>query len=139
MIPSTHDETRSAYELGLLPPLPGLALFGDYNTAPEPMQRITAEEYVHRLLHWRVCAIESRQLKILGYSTLRIHWLNTGNGVGLSREWLSNVRSLGGGWSLMFWLIGCPHNNMISTKISNCLHVQVCQDCGYTTTIDSSG
>ena len=139
MIPSTHEETKSAYELGLLPPLPGLALFGDYNHAPEPMVAITAEEYSHRLLHWQVIAIESRQPKILDYHTLRIHWLNTGNGVGLSREWRSNLKSLGAGWAPVYWLIGCPHENMITTKTGNCLHAQVCQDCGYMTTIDSSG
>ena len=139
MIPSTHEETKSAYELGLLPPQPGLALFGDYNRAPEPMSKITAEDYSARLLHWQVTAIESRQPKILGYHTLRIHWLNTGNGVGLSREWQSVPGPLSGVWVPKYWLIGCLHTNMITTKTGNCLHAQVCQDCGYTTTIDSSG
>jgi len=139
MIPSTHEETKSAYESGALTPLPGLALFGDYNNAPEPMSKITAEDYSARLLHWQVVAIESRQPEILGYSTLRIHWLNTGNGVGLSREWRSVLGPLSGEWMPKYWLIGCPHENMITTKTGNCLHTQVCQDCGYMTVIDSSG
>lgn len=137
MIPSTHDETKDAYESGLLPPTPGLDSFGGYNTAPEPMTTITAEEYSHRLIHWQVIAIESRQPKILGYHTLRIHWLNTGNGVGLSRTWLSGPG--GGRWIPVYWSIGCPHSKVIVTKIDNHLHEQVCQDCGYKTVIDSSG
>ena len=136
MIPSTHEETKNAYESGLLLPSPSLVLFGDYNHAPEPMCQIAAESYGGRLLHWQVIAIESRQPKVLNYSTLCIHWLNTGNGVGLSWVWQPGP---GGGWTPKYWLIGCPHANVISTKTGNCLHTQVCQDCGYTTVIDSSG
>jgi hypothetical protein len=139
MIPSTHDETKSAYESGSLQLPPGLDSFGDYNTAPEPMTTITAEEYSRRLLHWQVTAIESRQPKTLGYSMLHIHWLNTGNGVGMSRQWRSMPGPLSGGWATVYWLIGCPHNNMVATKIGNCLRAQVCQDCGYITVVDSSG
>jgi len=135
MIPSTHDETKSAYELELLPRLPGLHSFGGYNTAPEPMTRITAEKYSHMLLHWQVTAIESRQPKVLGYNTLCIHWLNTGNGVAMSRYW----QPILGEWAPEYWLIGCAHDNMVSTKVGNCLSERVCQDCGYSTVIDSSG
>ena len=137
MIPSTHEETMKAYRLGRLGslgPQPGLDSFGDYNTAPEPMTTITAEEYSRRLLHWQVTAIESRQPKVLGYSPLRIHWLNTGNGVGMNRVW----QLTGGEWAPEYWLIGCPHDNIAATKIGNCLTTQVCQDCGYRTVIDSS-
>ena len=141
MIPSTYDET--VRELGLSPPLPGLDGFGDYNTAPEPMTTITAEEYSRRLLHWQILAVESRQPKVLGYSALRIHWLNTGNGVGLSQSWHRIPGPESGKWTVQYWLIGCPHDNMVTTKtaerLGKCLHEQVCQDCGYTTIIDSSG
>jgi len=133
MIPSTHDETKSAYELGLLPRLPGLHSFGGYNTAPEPMTRITAEEYSSRLLHWQVTAIEHRQPRVLGYESLRIHWLNTGNGIGISRAWYGAVSVP------KYWLIGCSHSNVTITKTGNCLSERVCQDCGYSTVIDSSG
>jgi len=139
MIPSTHEETRTAHELGLLIPRLKGDSFGDYNTAPEPMQRITAEEYSSRLLHWQVIAIESRQPKVLSYSTLRIHWLNTGNGIGMNREWRSASGPLSGKWVPKYWLIGCPHTNVITTEIGNHLHEQVCQDCGYITIVDSSG
>ena len=116
MIPSTHAETMRAHRLGKLLPS-GLDSFGNYNTAPEPMCRITAEDYSARLLHWQVIAIESRQPKVLGYSPLRIHWLNTGNGVGMSRVWQSGPGS--GEWVPEYWLIGCPHDNMVTTKIGN--------------------
>ena len=139
MIPSTHTETMKAHGLKLLSPMPSLDSFGNYNTAPEPMVAITAEEYSSRLLHWQVIAIESRQPRIPGYSALRIHWLNTGNGVGLSREWQSISGPLSGEWIPKYWLIGCAHDNIVSTKTGNCLHTQVCQDCGYTTVVDSSG
>lgn len=143
MIPSTHEETKKAYASGLLQPQPGLDSFGDYNTAPEPMVVITAEDYSARLLHWQVIAVESRQPKILGYRSLCIHWLNTGNGVGLSRIWhwrLSpTVGPTDGNWTVEYWLIGCAHSNMVTTKTGNCLSTQVCQDCGYTTVVDSSG
>ena len=139
MIPSTHDEAKSAYESGLLQLPPGLDSFGDYNTAPEPMTKITAEEYSRRLLHWQVTAIESRQPRVLGYNTLRIHWMSTGNGVGMSHVWLSITGPAGGEWATVYWLIGCPHDNIVTTKIGNCLTAQVCQDCGYRTVIDSSG
>ena len=125
MIPSTHDETKKAYKSGSLQPAPGLDSFGDYNTAPEPMHKITAGEYSARLLHWQALAIESRQPKVLGYSTLRIHWLNTGNGVGMSRIWLSISGPAGGEWATVYWLIGCPHDNMVTTKTGNCLSVLI--------------
>ena len=139
MIPSTHDETKKAYKLRLLTPQPGLDSFGSYNTAPEPMTTITAEEYSRRLLHWQVVAVESRQPEILGYSSLRIHWLNRGNGVGMSRMWQLNPGPGSGEWITIYWLIGCSHNNVVVTKTGNCLTAQVCQDCGYRTVIDSSG
>lgn len=139
MIPSTHAETKSAYETGLLRLPPGLDNFGDYNTAPEPMCKITAEDYSARLLHWQVLAIESRQPKVLGYSTLRIHWLNTGNGVGMSRAWQSAPGPLSGEWAPEYWLIGCPHTYVTVARIGDCLSERVCQDCGYTTIVDSSG
>ena len=139
MIPSTHDETKKAHETGSLAPQPGLDSFGDYNTAPEPMVTITAWEYSHTLLHWQVLAIESRQPKVLGYSMLCIHWLNTGNGVGMSREWQSVTSPLDGEWITKYWLIGCAHSNVIPTKVDNCLTKWVCQDCGYTVVVDSSG
>ena len=135
MIPSTHKETMKAHRLGLLQPPPGLDSFGNYNTAPEPMCIITAEDYSARLLHWQVIAIESRQPKILGYGALCIHWLNTGNGIGMNRVW----QLTSGEWAIKYWLIGCPHTNMVTTKTGNCLREQVCQDCGYTTVVDSSG
>ena len=139
MIPSTHAETKNVYESGLLQLPPGLDSFGNYNTAPEPMVTITAEEYSRRLLHWQILAVESRQPKVLGCHTLRIHWLNTGNGVGISRIWLSITGPADGKWATVYWLIGCPHSNMVGTKTGNCLSAQVCQDCGYTTVVDSSG
>jgi len=136
MIPSTHDETKEAYENGTFT-LPGLDSFGNYNTAPEPMVTIAAESYSHRLLHWQVLAIENRQPEILNYRVLRIHWLNTGNGIGLSRIWLPGPA--GGTWTPVYWLIGCAHGNMAIAETSYCLHKHVCQDCGYTTIVDSSG
>ena len=138
MIPSTHDECKNAVTIDTAT-MPGLVSFGDYNTAPEPMVTITAEEYSRRLLHWQVIAIESRQPKVLVYNTLCVHWLNTGNGVGMSRIWLSMSDPTGGEWATVYWLIGCPHDNMVSTKTGNCLTAQICQDCGYTTVVDSSG
>jgi len=134
MIPSTHDETMKARILGGLREMPGLHSFGSYNTAPEPMATITAEEYSSRLLRWQVIAIESRYPNVLGYSALRIHWLNTGNGVGMSRVW-----QYAPGWEPVYWLIGCAHDDTVSTKTGNCLSERVCQDCGYSTVIDSSG
>lgn len=136
MIPSTHDEAKKAYENGALT-LPGLDSFGNYNTAPEPMATITAERYSHMLLYWCVRAMESRQPKVPSNSPLRIHWLNTGNGVGLSRVWLSGPG--GGAWKPVYWLIGCAHDNMAIARVSDHLYERVCQDCGYTTIVDSSG
>jgi len=139
MIPSTHDETMKARILGGLREMPGLDSFGSYNTAPEPMVTITAEDYSSRLLHWQVIAIESRQPKVLGYESLRIHWMNTGNGVGMSRAWQPGP-SLGGGETVpVYWLIGCAHDNVTITSTGICLSERVCQDCGYSTVIDSSG
>lgn len=137
MIPSTHNETKQAYKSGLLQSPPSLDSFGNYNTAPVPMATIAAEDYSSRLLHWQVIAIEGRQPEILGYSPLRIHWLNTGNGVGMSQTWQPGPG--GGEWITVYWLIGCAHGNVVSTKTGNCLTAQVCQDCGYRTVVDSSG
>lgn len=140
MIPSTLEEARP-----LVQDFPGLDDYGTYNKAPEPMRRITAEDYSARLLHWRVIAIENRQPKVLGYSALRIHWLNTGNGVGMSRVWQSIPGPAGGEWVPEYWLMGCPHAHMVETRLlrldplADFVHTGKCTDCGYEFTYDSSG
>ena len=142
MIPSTLEEAQP-----LVQDFPGLDDYGTYNRAPEPMRRITAEDYSARLLRWQVIAIESRQPTVLGYSPLRIHWLNTKNGVGMSRAWRP-VGSEDGGWTVEHWVIGCPHDHLVAIKpdhyfflssIAPLVHARKCTDCGYEFTYDSSG
>jgi len=143
MIPSTLEEARP-----LVQDFPGLDDYGTYNKAPEPMRQITAEDYSARLLHWQVIAMESRQPKVLGYSSLCIHWLNTGNGVGMSRVWhwrLSpTVGPTDGDWTVEYWLIGCPHDHPIAPELRRLppdplMFAYQCADCGREFTYDSSG
>ena len=140
MIPSTLEETQA-----LVQDFPGLDDYGTYNKAPEPMVKITAEDYSARLLHWQVIAIENRQPKVLGYSSLCIHWLNTGNGVGMSRVWKVLTGPAGGEWVTEFWLIGCSHDHATETRLSRSgpiapfVHIRKCTDCGWEFTYDSSG
>ena len=139
MIPSTLEEAQP-----LVQDFPGLDDYGTYNRAPEPMSRITAEDYSDRLLHWQVIAIESRQPKVLGRSSLRIHWLNTGNGVGMSRAWQSGGPD-GGHWEPEYWAVGCSHDHATVTRYSRLgpiapfVHIRKCTDCGHEFTYDSSG
>jgi len=140
MIPNTYEEAQPLVQDFL-----GLDDYGTYNKAPEPMTKITAEDYSTRLLHWQVIAIESRQPKVLGYSSLCIHWMNTKNGVGMSRAWKVLTGPAGGEWIPEYWLIGCSHNHMVKTRLlrtsqqAGFVHTGKCADCGYEFTYDSSG
>lgn len=134
MIPSTHEE---AMTMVTTMPTARAAVtdFGGYNDMPTPAKAITADEFSVWLTNEPIVAVEYRQPAVLKFASTRIFWLQCGNGLAVSREY---VRDGERAWQARWWLLGCDHE-WECIHVDGFVHTYRCVRCGRTKREDSSG
>lgn len=105
---------------------------GDYNTLPKPViAEISSQEFWKYFMTYSPVFIEFRQVKKPEHLTThdaKIFWYHD--------RALAVLETEPG--SVSFYRVGCKHD-YVDTKIGHCLCRRVCNLCGWTTEIDSSG
>jgi len=137
MIPKNHDECADTPSITQAP---GLTSFGTYNMLPEPAMEIPADVFTNHITVKTIVGIEARQPRDLSYTSLKIFWLGTNNGVGVSRQWCD------GTWTNAYWFFGCNHiwveqepAQYERDLVGSHTHVYICKRCNHRMIVDSSG
>lgn len=129
----------------------------NFNSMPTPYKEITRDEFLLELLcgAYQIDQIDFRQVHDLQegtYWTLYVYVLHksvvacattyqarTNPSVPLSAIWLEPFTGSSYNHALRFFRIGCLHLNMRQESPRMFEHVDVCPDCGFTASHDSSG
>ena len=108
----------------------GVTLWGDYNTAPEPMTKCDASDFWREFHSYGSSVeIDHRQIFSKGRSVQNLHIMIFFDAI--------FAIELQNDWTPQFYRIGCEHAYEDVT-IGHCLHEYTCKKCGFKQTIDSS-